>query len=145
MYLCCRPPRPSAAPATGCLRGFGGGGVDSGLYVGGLSPRCQRRFKSDPVCDLIAGVNLTHPLPSQLLSWRLSSLWACHDAGPPFVLQPIALAGNLHDGGVMQDAVEHRCRQDGVAGEGLIPATERQIGSEDQGSLLVSLGYDLEE
>src|SRR5690349_4195155 len=45
----------------------------------------------------------------------------------------------------MQDAVEHRCRQDGVAGEGLIPATERQIGSEDQGSLLVSLGYDLEE
>src|SRR6185312_16868014 len=71
--------------------------ADEGAAVQ-LPTRCQRRFKSDPVCDLIAGVNLTHPLPSQLLSWRLSSLWACHDAGPPFVLQPIALAGNLHDG-----------------------------------------------
>src|SRR5689334_20467323 len=45
----------------------------------------------------------------------------------------------------MQDAVEHCSCQDGVAGEGLIPTTERQIGSEDQRSLLVSLGYDLEE
>ena len=35
--------------------------------------------------------------------------------------------------------------KDGIAGERLSPAAERQIGREDQRPFLVPLGYDLEE
>lgn len=32
---------------------------------------------------------------------------------------------------MMEDAIEHGCREDEVAGEGLISAAKRQVGRED--------------
>ena len=50
-----------------------------------------------------------------------------HDAGAPCVFEPVAFARDLHDGSVVQDAVEHGGSQHGVAREGLVPAPERQV------------------
>jgi hypothetical protein len=55
-----------------------------------------------------------------------------HDASAPLVLQPVALAGDLHHGRVVQDAVEHCSGEHGIACERLVPAAEGQVGGEDQ-------------
>ena len=41
------------------------------------------------------------------------------DGGAAFIFEPVALACYLHDGGVMEDAVEHGRRQHSIAGEGV--------------------------
>jgi hypothetical protein len=89
---------------------------------------CQRRFKSDPLCGRIAGINLTHPLAKPIIDSPTPWPWSRHDAGPPLILEPIALASYVHSSGVMEDPVERGGRQDGIASESLIPAAERQIG-----------------
>ncbi len=48
---------------------------------------------------------------------------ARHDAGTAFILQSVALAADLHDGGVVQDAAEHGGGEHGIAGKGLVPAS----------------------
>src|SRR5437016_548051 len=46
---------------------------------------------------------------------------------------------------MMQQPVEHRRGQHRIAGEGLIPGAEGEVGGQDRRSLLVTLGDDLEE
>jgi hypothetical protein len=45
----------------------------------------------------------------------------------------------------VQQPIEQRRRQGGVAGEGLVPLPERQVRGHDGRSFLVALGGDLEE
>ena len=66
----------------------------------------------------------------------LRTLGSCHDAGVALVLEPVALAGNLNDGRVMQDPVEHGGGEHSVAGERLVPTAECEIGGEDQTSFV---------
>ena len=54
--------------------------------------------------------------------------WA-DDAGLTLVLEPVALALDLDDLGVMEQAVEHGRRQHTIAGEGLADPRLRSIGS----------------
>ena len=59
--------------------------------------------------------------------WQVASDRPCHDAGAALVLQPVALTGDLHDGRVVQYAVEHGGGEHGVTSERLIPAAEGQV------------------
>src|SRR6185295_6105304 len=68
-----------------------------------------------------------------------------HHAGTALVFQTVALARDLHDGGVMQDAVEHGSGEHGIAGECFVPAAEGKVRREDHRPLLVASGYHLEE
>ena len=65
--------------------------------------------------------------------------------GLALVLESEALAVDADDGRVMEDAVEHRCGEHAVAGEGGFPAAEGEIGGQDHRAALVSAGDDLEE
>jgi hypothetical protein len=57
-----------------------------------------------------------------------------------------AVAGpvDLDDGGVVKEAVEHRCC-DGCVLEDLPPAGDVAVGGQDDGSVLVAAADDLEE
>src|SRR5262245_60043541 len=68
-----------------------------------------------------------------------------HYASPTLVFQTVALARDLHDGGVMQDAVEHCSGEHDVAGECLVPAAKGKVRREDHRALLVSPGDHLEK
>ena len=67
------------------------------------------------------------------------------DTGAAFVLVPIAIARDLNNGGVISDAVEHGRCQYGIAGKGLIPATEGQVRRQDQRSFFKATRNHLEE
>ena len=86
----------------------------------------------------IGSFNLTHPVSSPffpreerrldlfiLLYVCLRRLRPGHDAGPTLVLEPVAFASDLHDGGMVQDSVEHGGGQHHIACECLIPTAER--------------------
>lgn len=49
------------------------------------------------------------------------------ETGAALIFETIALTGDLYDGCVVQNAVEHGCGEDGIAGESLIPAAERRF------------------
>jgi hypothetical protein len=91
----------------------------------------NRRSKSDP------------PLAKPLNGCAFAALRSCHDAGPPLVPWPVAIAGDLHDRSVMEDAVEH----------GVGPRRRQTLGPSGRtsgltwgsGAFLVALGHDLEE
>jgi hypothetical protein len=55
--------------------------------------------------------------------------WPGDCASAALVLQAIAFAGDLHDGGVMQDLVEHRGGQHRIAGEGIVSLRSRSCKS----------------
>ena len=59
----------------------------------------------------------------------------------PF-LQAVALALDVDDGAVVQNAVED-CGGDGDVGEDLVPLGEGLVGGKDGGGLLVPLGDQL--
>jgi hypothetical protein len=61
------------------------------------------------------------------------------------VLQPIALAGDLHDVGVVQEAIEHGRRERLVIGKGARPLRERQVAGKHHAAALVAPGDDIEE
>ena len=69
----------------------------------------------------------------------------CRLAGFALVFQPEALAGDLHDVGMVQQAVEHRCRQRLVVGKGAGPLRERQVAREHHRAAFVAFGHDVEE
>ena len=46
---------------------------------------------------------------------------------------------------MVQESIEHGRREGGIAAEGVGPLGEGQVGGQDQGTLLVALGDDLEE
>ena len=50
-------------------------------------------------------------------SYRLSGL---NDAGLTLMFEPIAFTGNGQNAGVVQQAVEQRCRQRGIVGKGSV-------------------------
>jgi hypothetical protein len=58
-------------------------------------------------------------------------------ASPAYIYEPVALAADLHDGGVMDDAVEHGGCQHSVAGKGCVPTAKSQIGHQDQRALFI--------
>lgn len=66
-------------------------------------------------------------------------------AGLALLFQSVAVSFDLDDVGVVQDAVEHRCSQCGVAAEGFIPLRKRKVAGQDHRAALVALGDDLEE
>ena len=68
-----------------------------------------------------------------------------HDAGAALVLEPIALARDLHDGGVVQEPVEHGSGEHGVAGEGLVPGPKVRFEVRIIGAVLVAARHHLEE
>ena len=124
--------------------------------------KCQRRFKSDPLCRVAVEVNLTHlgtlvraPRPRRAISperARGARRRSFHRRSPPdglagltLVLEPVALAGDLHDVGVVQETVEHGRRQRLVVGEGTRPLGERQVARQHHRAALVALGHDVEE
>lgn len=51
--------------------------------------------------------------------------------GLALLSQSVAVSFDLDDVGMVQDTVEHRCRQCGVAAEGLVPLRERQVAGQD--------------
>ena len=53
------------------------------------------------------------------------------DAGFSLVLEPVAFAADLHDVSVVQQSVEHRRRQRGIAAEDGLPITEGEVAGED--------------
>ena len=61
------------------------------------------------------------------------------------VFETIALARDLHDGCVMQDAVKHGGRQHGVVGEGFVSAAEAEVRRQDHRALFIRAGNNLEE
>src|ERR1700686_5406059 len=62
-----------------------------------------------------------------------------------FVLQPVTLAADRDDLSVMEQPIEQCGGEGRVAGEGLIPLTERQIRGQDDRATLVATGDDLEQ
>ncbi len=66
---------------------------------------------------------------------------------PGFALlfQSVAVSFDLDDVGMVEDAVEHRCSEGGVAAEGFVPLRKRQVAGQDHRATLVALGDDLEE
>ncbi len=64
--------------------------------------------------------------------------------GLAFVFESEAFAVDADDGGVMEDAIEHRHGQNAVAGEGRIPTGEGKIRGQDHRATLVALRHDLE-
>ena len=67
-------------------------------------------------------------------------------SGLSLLFESVAISFYLDDMGVMEDAIEHGCRQRGVAPEGLIPLCKWQVAGQYHGSaFFVSLGHDLEE
>ena len=91
----------------------------------------NRRSKTDPPGPLSRGCLRACPRA------RLSCF--------PLVLQAVALAADLHDVCVMQQPVEHCCRQRLVVGERRGPLRERQVARQHDGAALVALGDDVEE
>ena len=67
------------------------------------------------------------------------------DSGFALVLQSEALSVDVDDGRVVQDPIEHRHREHAVAGEGAVPTTEGEIGSEDHRAVFIALSHHLEE
>jgi hypothetical protein len=62
----------------------------------GFHPLKARQSRSIPNLQDVHRQGRT-PARSELLIRRLSSLWSCHDAGPPLILWPVALASYLRD------------------------------------------------
>ena len=67
------------------------------------------------------------------------------DAGHALFPQPVAVALDLDDMAVMEQAVQHRSGEHAVPGEGLIPGAEAEVRGHDGRALLVAGGDDLEE
>ena len=59
--------------------------------------------------------------------------------------QPVAVAPDLDDVGMVQQPVEHGAREGGVSVERPLPVSEREIGREDDRAVLVAFRHDLEE
>jgi uncharacterized protein YfaT (DUF1175 family) len=62
-----------------------------------------------------------------------------------FVLEPKALAIDVDDNRVVENAIEHRGGKHAVAGEGAIPAAEGQVRCQDLRAAFVALCQHLEE
>lgn len=56
-----------------------------------------------------------------------------------------ALAVDVDDGRVVEDAIEHRHGEYAIARERALPAAEGQIGSQDHRTALITLRHDLEQ
>ena len=68
-----------------------------------------------------------------------------HHAGLALVLAPVGLTGNRHDVGVMQQAVEQRCRHCCNLRKRGVSLPKGQIARHDQAALFVKCSDDLEE
>ena len=72
-------------------------------------------------------------------------MWPRQDDSAAFVFEAVALACDLHDGRVMQDAVEHGGRQHGIGCEGFVAAAERQVRGQDQRTFFIAACDNLKE
>ena len=63
---------------------------------------------------------------------------------PSGLLQPVAVAVHRQDADVVGEPVEQRTGQP-LAAQHLGPVLERQVGGDDRGATLVSLGEHLEQ
>lgn len=81
------------------------------------------------------------PLGPRLFGYRCRR----SGAGSALVLESVALAGDLHDVGVVQEPIQHRGRQCLVVGKGPGPLRERQVAGQNHAATLVALGNDVEE
>jgi len=64
---------------------------------------------------------------------------------PRFDLEAVTLALDLDDMAVVEQAVEHGGGQNAIAGEGLVPRPEAEVGGHDGRGLFIAGGDDLEE
>lgn len=74
---------------------------------------------------------------------RLLVLSCC--SSPSLVLQPVALTGNLHDVGMVEQSIEHGGSQGLVVGKGASPLGKRKIAGQDHAASLITLGDDIEK
>ena len=68
----------------------------------------------------------------------------CWDAAEVAVLEPVGVAFEGDDLGVVDEAVDH-CGGDDVVAEDLAPAAERLVAGDDQAGSFVAGGDELEE
>src|SRR5260370_25817755 len=77
-------------------------------------------------------------------AWRSLLTGRSGDPAEVPVLQPVGVAFEGDDFGVVDEPVDHRCGDDVVA-EHLTPPAERLVGSDDEGGPLVAGADELEE
>jgi hypothetical protein len=65
-------------------------------------------------------------------SLMLGFSWSSEQSGLGLVLEPEALAVDVDDDRVVQDAIQHRDGEHAAAGEDAVPATEGRIPSQDR-------------